>query len=149
VDPGNPGTYFNPRYVACRGPAESADPGGLITPARINTNLTLEYTPPRSRDTGHREVTFGVQFLGLFNNLYGYPTYNDCYQPVVTGVAGPLSGGTGQCANSNYAYGNGVNRYVNIHGNQPYLLIPNNNYSFTAQSTQAPLLTLFYMQVKL
>jgi hypothetical protein len=148
VDPGNPGTYVNPRYVACRGPAESSDPGGLITPARFNTDLTFEYTPPRSHDTFHREVTFGVQILGLFNNLYGYPTYNDCYQPVATGVSGPLSG-YGSCVNSNYPYGNGYNGYTNIRGTQPYLLIPNNNYSFTAQTSQAPRLTLFYMQVKL
>jgi hypothetical protein len=148
VDPGNPGTYLNPRFVACRGPAESPDPGGLLTPARLNTNLTIEYTPPRSRDTLHREITFGVQFLGVFNSLYGYPTYNDCYQPVATGVSGPLSG-YGACSYSNNPYGNGHNGFVNIAGTQPYLLIPNNNFAFTSQTSQTPLVTLFYVQVKL
>ncbi|MBV9103539.1 MAG: TonB-dependent receptor, partial [Candidatus Eremiobacteraeota bacterium] len=148
VDPGNPGTYKNPRYVACRGTAESPDPGGLLTPARFNTNLTIEYTPPRSRLSFKREVTFGVQILGLFNNLYGYPTYNDCYQPVANGVSGPASG-YGGCLYSTLPYGNGVNPYVNIRGASPYLLIPNNNYGFTSQTAQAPRLTLFYVQVKL
>jgi hypothetical protein len=148
VDPGNPGSYQHPRTVACRGPAESPDPGGLITPGRFNTNLTIEFSPRRSKTTFNREVTFGVQFLGLFNNLYAYPSYNDCYQPVATGVSGPLSG-YGACVNSNLPYGNGSNGFTNIRGSSPYLLIPNNNYSFTAQSAQAPLLTLFYVQVKL
>ena len=142
VDPGNPGSYAKPNLVACRGTAESANAGGILSNARFNTNVTVEYQPPRSK------VLFGVQVLGLFNNIYGYPVYNDCYQPVAYGVSGPTSG-TGVCANSQHPYGNGYNGYTNIRGGSPYLLIPNNNYSYTAQSTQAPLLTLFYMQVKL
>jgi hypothetical protein len=142
VDTGNPGTYTKPNLVACRGNAETANPGGILSNARFNTNLTIEYQPPKSK------VLFGVQLLGLFNNVYGYPTENDCYQPVATGVSGPTSG-TGVCGYSNYPYGNGHNGYTNIRGGSPYLLIPNNNYSFTAQTQQAPFLSLFYVQVKL
>ncbi|MEO6991909.1 MAG: hypothetical protein ABI346_02390, partial [Candidatus Baltobacteraceae bacterium] len=123
----------------------SGDPGGILSNARFNTDLTIEYQPPRSK------VTFGIQALGLFNNIYGYPQYNDCYQPVATGVSGPASGGPtpNTCANSNYSYGNGYNGRTNIRGTSPYLIIPNNNFGFTSASTQTPLLTLFYVQVKL
>ncbi|MBD5656085.1 MAG: TonB-dependent receptor, partial [Candidatus Eremiobacteraeota bacterium] len=114
VDPGNPGSYTHPNLVACRGTAESGDPGGILSNARFNTNLTFEYTPPRSK------VLFGVQVLGLSNNLYGYPAENDCYQPVAYGVSGPASG-TGVCSYSQYAYGNGYNGRTNIRGGSPYL----------------------------
>jgi hypothetical protein len=142
VDPSNPGTLTSPNIVACRGTAESPSAGGILSNARFNTNLTIEYSPPKSK------LLFGVQLLGLFNNLYGYPVVNDCYQPVAYGVSGAASG-TGACGYSQSPYGNGYNGYTNIRGGSPYLLIPNNNYSFTAQSQQAPLLTLFYVQVKL
>jgi hypothetical protein len=142
VDASNPGTIQNPNTVACRGTAETPSAGGVLSNARFNTNLTVEYQPPKSK------VLFGVQVLGLFSNVFGYPTYNDCYQPVAYGVSGAASG-TGVCGQSAKAYGNGFNGTTNIRGGSPYLLIPNNNYSFTAQTSQAPLLTLFYMQVKL
>lgn len=142
VDPANPGSYLRPNIVATRGTAESPDAGGVLSNARFQTNLTLEYSPPKSR------VTYGVTAYGLFNNVFGYPVVNDCYQPVISGISGPQSG-TGVCAYSQQPYGNGRNQYVNIRGDQPYLLIPNNNFSFTAQSEQTPLLTVFYVQVKL
>jgi hypothetical protein len=142
VDPGSPGSLQAPNIVACRGTAETANPGGILSNARFDTDLTLEYEPPHSR------VLIGVQVLGLFNNVFGYPTENDCYQPVATGVSGPASG-SGVCSYSQKVYGNGYNGNTNIRGNSPYLLIPDNNYSFTAQTTQTPLLTLFYVQVKL
>jgi hypothetical protein len=145
VDPGNPGGLTNPNLVACRGTAESPSAGGILSNGRFDTDLTLEYSAPKSR------VLFGVQFIGLFNNLYGYPTVNDCYQPVAYGVSGAASGaaGNGYCQYSQSTYGNGFNGYTNIRGGSPYLLIPNNNLSFTAQTQQTPLLTLFYVQVKL
>jgi hypothetical protein len=142
VDVSNPGSLLNPNIVACRGTADTPSAGGILSNARFDTDLTIEYSPPKSR------LLFGVQFLGLFNNLISYPTQNDCYQPVAFGVSGAASG-TGACSYSNYPYGNGYNGYTNIRGGSPYLLIPNNNYSFTAQTSQTPLLTLFYVQVKL
>jgi hypothetical protein len=142
VDPSSPGSLTSPNLVACRGTAETPSAGGILSNGRFDTDLTVEYSPPKSR------LLFGVQLLGLFNNLYSYPTENDCYQPVATGVSGPASG-TGACGYSTSAYGNGFNGNTNIRGGSPYLLIPNNNFSFTAQTQQSPLLTLFYVQAKL
>ncbi len=149
VDPANPGTFANPQILATRGTPDTHDPGGILSNARFNTNLTLEYSPP------NKHVTFGVQFYGLFNQIYGYPLLNDRYQPVATGVSGPISGLVSRASypflkqGIVYNYGNSVVGPVDIRGTSPYLIYPDNNFSFTSQTPQTPFLSLFYVQFKL
>lgn len=150
VDPANPGSFFAPNILATRGTPDASDPGGILSNARFNTNLTVEFTPQV-----HKNITFGVQLYGLFNQVYGYPTLNDRYQPVATGVSGPLSGLVSRRSfpflsqGIVYNYGNSVVGPVNIRGTSPYLLYPDNNFSFTAQTPQTPFFSLFYVQLKL
>lgn len=86
VDPTNPGTVQKPKIDATRGTPETSLAGGVLSKARFNTDLTLEYSAPGSRST------FGVQATNLFNQIYAEPTLNPRYQPVSTGVAGPQTG---------------------------------------------------------
>ncbi len=85
VDPANPGDVFKPNIAATRGTSESL--GSLLSRPQVTGDLTLEYSPPKSRST------FGVQVLDLFNNeYYAVPSLNPYYQPVTGGIAGPLTG---------------------------------------------------------
>jgi hypothetical protein len=92
VDPQNPGTLFKPNIDATRGVANTAAAGGVIGSPWVGANLTIEYSPPRTRST------IGVQILNLasdvYNNFGGGNTLapNDAYQPVATGRSGPQSG---------------------------------------------------------
>jgi hypothetical protein len=92
VDPQNPGTIRNPNIAATRGTAETASAGGVIGHGGLFANLTLEWSKPGSRST------FGVQIFNLTNNVYngfgdGNPYItNTRYQPIATGISGPLSG---------------------------------------------------------
>jgi hypothetical protein len=85
VDPVNPGSIFNPNIAASRGTQESI--GSLLSRPQVEGDLTVEYSKPRSR------TTVGVQILDLFNNqYYSVPSINPYYEPVTSGVAGPLTG---------------------------------------------------------
>jgi len=86
VDPVNPGSIAKPVIAATRGTAETTLSGGILSKARFNTDMSLEYSPPGTRST------FGVYFTNLFNQIYAEPTLNPRYQPVATGVAGPQTG---------------------------------------------------------
>jgi hypothetical protein len=57
----------------------------------------------------------------LFNNVYGTPTVNPLYQPVATGISGPLSG-----INPNTVLGVPYTNYTAFGGQNPYLLFSNN-----------------------
>jgi hypothetical protein len=87
VDPANPGSVFDPNIAATRGTKESSSGGGQLSRPQLTGNLTLEYTAPGSR------TTLGAQILNIFNNQqYGNPLVNNTYQPVLTGIGGPLTG---------------------------------------------------------
>ncbi len=97
VDPMNPGTFFSPNTVGCSGASETSSPGGKLTPPTSNTDITIEYSPPSSK------LTFGVNVDNVFNQIYYGPQYSARYQPLATGIAGPL---TGQSTSSiNYEQG--------------------------------------------
>jgi hypothetical protein len=49
VDPANPGTLFKPNVAANLGTPATSSAGGILSNARFNTNLTIEYSPPNSR----------------------------------------------------------------------------------------------------
>jgi hypothetical protein len=92
VDPQNPGTLLAPNIDATRGTANTAAAGGVIAFPSVYANLTIEYSPPRSHST------VGLQILNLAGNIYsGFGGGNNVlsnsrYQPVATGISGPLSG---------------------------------------------------------
>ncbi len=86
VDPVNPGSVQKPIIAATRGTAETPLSGGILSKARFNTDMSLEYSAPGSRST------IGVYFSNLFNQIYAEPSLNPRYQPVATGVAGPQTG---------------------------------------------------------
>ncbi len=86
VDPTNPGTVTAPKIAATRGTSETSLAGGVLSKARFNTDISLEYSAPGSRST------IGVYISNLFNQIYAEPMLNTRYQPVATGVAGPQTG---------------------------------------------------------
>jgi len=117
VDPQNPGSVFSPNIAATRGTPETASAGGFITNPRVTSNISVEYSPPRSRST------FGVLITNLFNQLYsGVPSYNGRYQAVATGISGPKTGYSTLPVNFPEI---GSQQYLPFQfGNDPYRIIP-------------------------
>ena len=119
VDPQNPGSLQNPNIAATRGFTEGASPGGFLSNARLNTNLSVEYSPPGSRST------LGIFVSNLFNQLYGYPSLNGRYQPLAEGIAGIK---TGTSTNPINFPGAGFAQYgANRFGSDPFLISPANS----------------------
>lgn len=86
IDPTNPGSQFNPNEAACRGNAEAASAGGKLSPQNSFTDLTLEYSPPKSN------VTLGLNVNNIFNQTLSGADFNARYAPLATGITGPLTG---------------------------------------------------------
>lgn len=86
IDPMNPGSLFNPNEAACRGEAESSSPGGKLTSPQGFLDMTVEYNAPNS------PLTFGFDVANIFNQVYGGAQLNGRYQPIATGISGPLTG---------------------------------------------------------
>lgn len=86
VDPMNPGNVFSPNEVGCMGNAETSSPGGKLTPPDSRFGLTLEYSPPSSK------LTFGADVENIFNEVYNGALFNSRYEPLATGIGGPLTG---------------------------------------------------------
>jgi hypothetical protein len=85
VDPEDPGSLFNPNIAATRGTPESTWPGGKLTHPVTSANSTFEY------NLGHNHL-IGLTVTNIFNSIYSGPSLNANYQPVATGLSGPLSG---------------------------------------------------------
>jgi hypothetical protein len=88
VSPTNPGTVYNPNIAATRGTPETALAGGILSKARLSTDLDFEFSKPGTHNT------IGLYISNLFNQTYGEPALNSRYQAVATGVAGPQTGQT-------------------------------------------------------
>jgi hypothetical protein len=86
VDPQNPGSVLNPVLLGCSGASEASSPGGKLTPPNSFTNVTIEYSPP----TTH--LTLGFDVENLFDQTYSGAQFSARYQPIATGISGPLSG---------------------------------------------------------
>ena len=120
IDPMNPGSLFNPNIAACRGESETTSPGGKLTPPQGFMDLTLEYSAPGSR------LTYGMNVSNLFNSVYDGAQLNGRYEPIATGISGPLTGYSTSSTNyhSTYpaawpVYGSFMNPngvYVNVPG---------------------------------
>jgi hypothetical protein len=143
ADPTNPGSCFSPNIVATRGTNEGNFANQVFTHPNLVASLTLE------RDLGAGKLGFTID--NLFNEIYTGPTLpngidygrtgpllsdsygfdakngmylNPNYQPVATGVSGPLSGLNlpggpanvgllcGTCAYIHYPNGEGRTYYV-------------------------------------
>jgi hypothetical protein len=120
VDPTNPGNVFKPNIYATRGTAEGASPGGVLSPPRVMANLTLEYALG-----GKTHSTVGIQAINLFNNYYSEPITNTRYQPVATGVPGPLSGQSAASTDATYQNLGVINYGLGQHAFSAYNLFPN------------------------
>jgi hypothetical protein len=119
IDPENPGSVFSPNIAASRGNPEAASAGGKLTKPDSNTDLTIEYTAPRSK------LTYGVNINNLFNEIYSGAVFNSRYQPIATGITGPLTGYS--TSGSNYSASNPAARPFfgsYMRGNQIYLDTP-------------------------
>ncbi|HEY5258910.1 MAG TPA: TonB-dependent receptor [Candidatus Baltobacteraceae bacterium] len=121
IDPENPGSVFAPNIVAGRGNPEAASAGGKLSKPDSFTSLTIEYAPPKSA------LTYGFNVDNLFNEIYTGATLNARYQPIATGIAGPLTGYSTSSSNylptsSNPAAWPFYGSYM--HGNQVYVDIP-------------------------
>ncbi|MGH7754652.1 MAG: TonB-dependent receptor domain-containing protein, partial [Vulcanimicrobiaceae bacterium] len=120
VDPQNPGSQLDPNIAATRGTADAASAGGVIGNAGVYANLSIDYSPPGSRST------IGVQIFNLFSNVYCGFGEGNCigtnpyYQPVASGISGPLSGYTG--IPSEFLPSLGLPAYYGaaVNGQQPY-----------------------------
>jgi TonB-dependent receptor-like protein len=116
VDPEDPGSLFSPHIAATRGTPDSTWPGGKLSHPVMTANTTIEY------NLGHNHL-IGLNVSNIFNSLYSGPLLNTRYQPVATGISGPLTGlhplpfypGLGQ---ANYGpIVRGQNAYINSPNN--------------------------------
>ncbi len=85
-DPAYSGNQLNPNIAANRGTPQTTSAGGVLWHPNVVADLVLEYK------TGHN--VFGVQINNLFGTWYNglTPVANPYYQPVASGVSGPLTG---------------------------------------------------------
>ena len=118
IDPMNPGSFVTPNIAASRGESEASSPGGKLTPPNGSVALSLEYAPPQSR------LSYGVDMFNLFNQIYSGPALSARYQPLATGISGPLSGFSTSGINyTNYPSARPVYGSY-IHGNQVWVDTP-------------------------
>jgi hypothetical protein len=137
VDPSNPGSIIHPNIAATLGTNEGRTPDQLLTHANLTAELTLE------KNFGRYSIGFTVN--NLFNEAYAGPTYpegsfgnagpsayqqgklytggafgiNSRYQPVASGISGPLTGLDPNCivspgtCSSIGVYADGTGAYTN------------------------------------
>lgn len=146
VDPANPGSAFKPNIAATLGTPESAQAQGQLSHANLTADLTLEKKLGRS--------SIGVSILNVFNEAYSGPVYpsgdfgaiaggpfayfngtlyqkpgfrlNPNYQPVATGISGPLTGYNTSCTPNPAAGVNCLAAGGVVNGKNAYLNLPNN-----------------------
>ncbi|GAC1652778.1 MAG: hypothetical protein NVS9B12_02400 [Vulcanimicrobiaceae bacterium] len=83
-DPAFAGSYFNPKYFACRGNNEPALAGQTLTQPRLFADLNIQYE--------HHGITWGAYVSNVFDNFRGQPGVNQAWQPISTGVGGAQTG---------------------------------------------------------
>jgi hypothetical protein len=119
VDPINPGSYYAPYIAATRGTPEAATAGGVLSRPRLFTDMSVEYARNKN--------TFGLLVHNLIGTKYSQPSLNPLYQPVATGVAGPLTGQRPQGNPTNPFYSLGTRNIPDFaYGKNAYTEIPNN-----------------------
>jgi hypothetical protein len=91
-DPAYSGTTTNPNIAFTRGTPATSNSGGKLFDPNLSADLTLQYKVSRN--------TFGVQLSNLFGNAFNgsIPLANPFYQPVATGLSGPMTNVNSACA---------------------------------------------------
>jgi hypothetical protein len=117
VDPVNPGSYFDPNIDATRGTPEGRYAGGLLSAADSQWTATVE------KDIGHGNK-LGLQVFNLFDEIFTGPSWNGIYQPVATGISGPLTGESAGFYNPNSVPGTYYNYPISFYGKSPYYDFP-------------------------
>ena len=133
VDPGNPGSLLHPNIIATRGFSEPGLPGGTLSKAHGSLDFDVEWSPQGS------PWTMGAYVANVFNEQYGLFYSNNFYQPVATGVPGPLSGKFASAYPGSFTFDNGARD--SFAGN-----LPNSPYSVPLQEGTN---IQFYLQRKL
>ncbi len=131
VNPQNPGSITNPNLSATRGlESATSGPGSLFSHPTLQTDLTVEMTPPN----GKYGVTYGFAITNLFDNVSSvpYPNYTlDC-QLVVTALC--ASDGTPSIVDKTHGPQQTVGTKYS-----PYIVYPN----------QTPIAVRIFLQVGL
>jgi len=134
LDPLNPGSVFAPNIAATRGTPEAASPGGVLSHSDFFANMTFEYGTPK----GYK---LGVTVNNVFNQLYlgsYFQGINPRYQPIATGISGPLTGYSSNPTDYTNPNLGALARYGTIvHGRDAYLNSPENtprNFYFYVQA---------------
>jgi hypothetical protein len=117
VDPLDPGSYLHPNIAATSGTAEGRYLNSKMTPPSSIINLQIE------KEMGQR-FTLGFNIDNLWNQTYFGPQLNDRYQPVATGISGPLSGTTPGAYAAPGQAPSGYNYLSSAHGSSPYINFP-------------------------
>jgi len=129
VNPQNPGTVSNPNIAVSRGTESlTSGPGTLHSSLSMQTDLTIEETPPGSG------FTFGIAIANLFDQTADIPTVNlaNVLLPVSTGNY--VYGGTPTSKSVSNTTATGVGSVFS-----PYIIYPN----------QPPFSLRAYVQLKL
>ncbi len=143
-DPAFPGTSLNPNIVATRGTPGTSANGGILSPANLEADVTIEY-----KRAGN---TFGVQLLNLFGNAFlnTVPAVNPYYQPAANGLSGPRTSING-CA-AQYGTSRGCSNIpgdIYAFSNGSYLLTNGNFTDVTALAPLRPFTIQVYYQRQL
>ncbi len=132
ADPSNPGNPGNPNIAWTRGTPATSSSGGVLWKPNLSAKMTVEYT--------HSRDTVGVAMNNVFGNSYNgaIPIINPYYQPVSTGLSGPLTG---------------INPYTGAFPNRGFANVPHDAYAFSNGAyllvPQQPMSFIFYYQRKL
>ena len=120
VDPLDPGSVFNPNIAATNGFAQGQSAGSKLSPANFYANITLEYSPPS------RPWKIGFDVENIFNRYYGQAgaAFNARFQPLATGIGGPLTGASSNATDYTVPYANPL--YSSAYGgNGVFVNFPN------------------------
>jgi len=118
VDPANPGSFLNPNIAATRGYSEPALAGNHLTNPTSNLDINLEQAVSK-------RFNIGVYISNVWNVQNYLPYQNTKWQPVATGVGGPMTGqnqNNGNPASSLYAnyVAGGRDQYSGFGGYLPF-----------------------------
>ncbi|HXW76317.1 MAG TPA: hypothetical protein VEJ20_02810, partial [Candidatus Eremiobacteraceae bacterium] len=112
IDPYDPGSLYSPNIAATAGTVDGKYQNQVWAPPFSFTNIQIEKQISPT-------LAVGLNLVNLFNEPYFGPSSNGTYQPVASGIGGPLSGLT----QTTYTPGNfnyGEAGYVN----EPYINLP-------------------------
>lgn len=117
VDPLDPGSYLHPNIAATSGTSEGRYLNSGMTPPSSIINLQIE------KDLGER-LSVGFNVDNVWNQTGFGPVLNPRYQPLATGISGPLTGTTPNAYAVPGQKPTDFNYSSLWHGNSPYVNFP-------------------------